>query len=294
VPDPVTVLEALAAAVLASALTWAGGRWAGRGAGWVWSLAVGLGFYLGLAILGIQPRWPIREDQDRLLGLVAPGILLAEAVCRSLKTPTRLGAAARFVAAMAVAPAILHGSSYAADLAGPGSAEWPPPWRWLIFGGLGLATAGDWSGLVWIQAQSGSAVRIPLALATALLGSGLAVMLSGYASGGLIAIPLAAAIVGASVAAAIARADAHDTSPGVGLIGLSGVLMMGVFFGRLRTAEAVVLFLSPLLAGIPEAYPLSRLNPRFRTVLGVVLTTCAVAAATATTWRRFAADAAGL
>ncbi|APW59530.1 hypothetical protein [Paludisphaera borealis] len=291
--EPVTLLEALTAAAMVSALTWAIGRWAGRGGCWVWCLAVGLGFYLGLAILGVRPRWPIREDQDRFLGLVLPGILAAEAVCRSLKTPSRLGAAARLVAATAVAPVLLHGSSYVVDHAGPGSAEWPSAWRWLIFGGLGLATACNWSGLVWIQTRSGSAVRVLVALATAALGAGLAVMLSGYASGGLTALPLAAAIVGASIAASF-RAEAPDTAPGVGLIGLEGVLMMGAFFGRLRTAEAVVLFLAPLLAGIPEAYPLSRLGPRFRTVLGVGLTACAVAAATATTWRRFAADAVGL
>lgn len=288
---PVVVLEALTAAVLASALGWAAVRRAGRGTCWVWCLAVGLGFYLGLAILGVRPRWPIREDQDRFLGLVLPGTLLAEAVCRTLRLPTRLGFAARLVAATAVAPLLLHGSSYIVDHAGPGSAEWPPPWHWLNFGGLGLATACNWSGLVWIQTRSGSAARIPLALATAVLGAGLAVMLSGYASGGLIALPLSAAIVGASVAALISDADDRDTAPGVGLVGLCGVLMMGTFFGRLRAAEAVVLFLAPLLTGIPEVTPLSRLSPRCRTVLGIVLTACAVAATTGSNWRRFAADA---
>jgi len=284
--EPITVLEALTAAALVSALSWAAGRWAGLGAGWAWSLAVGLGFYLGLAILGVRPRWPIREDQDRFLELLLPAILAVEAV-------RRLQFSWRLVMATAVAPAILHGSSYVVDLAGPGSAEWSPFWRWLIFGGLGLTIAGNWSGLAWIQSRAGSAVRVPLAQAMALLGSGLAVMLSGYASGGLTVLPLAAAIFGASIAPAFRGGD-PDTAPGVGLIGLAGVLMMGTFFGRLRTTEAVVLFLAPLLAGIPEIPPLARLSPRFRTVLGVVLTACAVAAATATTWRRFAADAAGL
>jgi hypothetical protein len=295
VPEPVALLNALTAASLVSAVAWTiGGRTARGGSGWVWCLAVGLGFYVGLAFLGVGPRWPIREDQDRFLGLVVPGILAAEAVFGSLKSPMRLGAAGRFGVGLAVAPAILFGSSYVADLAGPGSAEWPLGRRSLIFGCLGLATACNWSGLLWIQHRSGSAVRGAIASATAILGAGLAVMLSGYASGGLTALPLAAAIVGACAAAMLTRADDRDVAPGVGLIGLCGVLLMGTFFGRLRTAEAVVLFLAPLLAGIPEVVPQLRGNRRSRTVLGLVLTACAVGAALATTWRRFSADLAGL
>ena len=292
--EPITVLAALSASGLVSALAWSAGRWWRLGGGWAWSLALGLGCYVGLAVLGVHPRWPLREDQDRLLGLVLPTILAAEAVLRTLRLPSRLGFASRLFAASAVAPAILHGSSYLVDLAGPGSAEWPPIRRWLILGGLGLGTACNWSGLVWIQSRTRSAIRIPLALATALLGAGLAVMLSGYASGGLTALPLALALLGATAAAGLFGADDRDTAPGVGLIGLSSVLMMGVFFGRLRIVEAVVLFVSPLLAGVPETNRPSRLSPRFRTALGVALTACAVLAAIATAWRRFAAEVAGL
>lgn len=292
--EPITILSALAASGLTSAMVGAAGRGAARfGDGRAWSLAVGLGFYVGVAVLGVRPRWPMREDQDRFLGLVMPTILAAEPLFRTLRRPSLLGIAARLVAAATVAPAILYGSSYVEDLAGPGSAEWSPIRRCLMLGGLGLATACNWSGLVWMQARTRSAILLPLAQATALLGAGLAVMLSGYASGGLIAVALAFAVLGATAVAAAHGVDERFRSPGVGLVGLSGVLMMGAFFGRLRTIEAVTLFVAPLLAGVPEILLGARLSPRFHAVLGGALAACAAVAATATAWRRFVVDAGG-
>lgn len=285
--EPIPLLAALAASGLTSALLVSAGRWARLGDRWVFSLAVGLGCYLGLAILGVRPRWPNREDQDRFLGIVLPMILAAEAGFRLLRQPSRLGFAARLAAATAVAPAIVYGSSYVVDLDGPGSAAWPPIRRSLIFGSLGLATACNWSVLVWGQSRTRSTVVIPLAQATALLGAGPAVMLSGYASGGLTALPLALALFGAIAAGAAAAV-------GVGLVGLCSVLMMGAFFGRLGTVEAVVLFIAPLLAGVPEMALRARSSPRFLAVLGFALTALAVLAAIAAAWRRFAADVAGL
>jgi len=300
-PEPLVVLESLIVALLASSLTWSAGRWGFRraegwapGAGWRWSLAVGLGFYLGAVVLGVSPRWSIREDQDRFLVMVLPGILAAEALLPGLRASAYLGFILRFAVSALVAPALLHGSSYVADLAGPGTAEWPSSRRWLIFGAFGLAISCNWSYLVWIQKRSRSAVRVPWSLAIVLLGAGLVVMLSGYASAGFLALPLSAAILGASFAAQLWRADAHDTAPGVGLIGLCGILTMGAFFGRLRTADALALFLAPLLASVPEAGPFARLGRRARTFLGIALTAVATALVTASAWRRFAADAAGL
>ena len=285
--EPVAALWAIAASGLTSALLVGAGRRAGLGDVWAFGPAVGLGCYIGLSILGVRPRWPMREDQDRFLGIVLPAILAAEAAVGILRRPSRPGFAARLLAATAVALAILYGSSYLVDLDGPGSAEWPPIRRCLILGGLGLATACNWSALVWIQSRSRSAALIPLALATAVSGAGPAIMLSGYASGGLIALPLALALFGAIVAGAA-------SGVGVGLVGLSGVLMMGAFYGRLGAVEAVVLFLAPSLAGVPETALRSRPNARFHAALGFGLTACAVLAALVTAWRRFASDVSGL
>ena len=56
-----------------------GGHVAARGptAGWV--VGIGGGYYLGCWLLEIRPRWPIREDLDRLLGLVIPAVLARRA-----------------------------------------------------------------------------------------------------------------------------------------------------------------------------------------------------------------------
>lgn len=298
-PEPVAVFKALSVAALISAVLAASRRWSAPialrpNAGRAWCLAVGVGFYLGLSLLGVRPRWPIREDQDRFLGLVVPVALAAELVLRALQSPTRAGFAVRLVAASALAPVVLYGSGYVADLAGPGSAEWSPGTRWSVFLGSGLTAACVWSGLVEIQARSGSAVRIPLAQAVSLLASGVVVMFSGYASGGLTALPLAAAMLGACVGAGIAGAGPRETSTGIGFVGLSCMLMMGMFFGRLRTVDALVLYLSPLLTGIPESPPFSGMGPRFRTMLSVFLTACAALAVAATAWRRFSAVGVGL
>src|SRR5262245_39225981 len=121
-PEPRVLVESVVVALVASALAWSVGRWAFRrsdgrapGAGWRWSLAVGLGFYIGAAVLGVRPRWSIREDQDRFLGLVLPGILVAEALLPALCSPTRLGAVLRLGFSALVAPVLLFGSSYVAD-----------------------------------------------------------------------------------------------------------------------------------------------------------------------------------
>jgi len=291
-PDPLLVLKALAVAFGASALVGAVGlRLArGRAAGWVWSLAIGAGAYLGLAVLGIRPRWPMREDQHRLLGLVLPAILLIEAAGdwpRAPRWPRRLG---RLALSLAVAPALLHGSVYVADLAGPGSAEWSPAARWLIFAGLGLALFGVWSCLAWTHRRSESGPQTPLALAIAIGGAGLTILLSGYASGGLIGLPLAAAIVGAGAANRCDRAAAPGV--GVGVVGLFGVLCLGYFFGRLRADAAVVLFLSPLSAMVFEAPPRFRLGRRWRAA-DLALVACVVGLVVVFAARRFAAVAGG-
>jgi len=295
VPDPLMVLKALAVAVFASALVGAvGGRLSkGRPSGWAWSLAIGAGSYLGLAILEIRPRWPMREDQHRLLGLVLPAILLIEAVGSAIRPPRWLVVMERLAASLAVAPVILYGSIYVADLAGPGSAEWSPAMRWLIFAGLGLALFGVWSGMVWIERRSSFGVGTPLTLAMTIAGAGPTVMLSGYASGGLIGLVLAGAIVGAAATAAWASGDARGAAAGVGVgvVGLFSMLAIGFFFGRLRADAAIVLFLSPLAAAIAEAPLPFRLNRKGRTAAGLTLVACVVGLVVAFAAWRFAADA---
>ncbi|AMV38462.1 hypothetical protein [Planctomyces sp. SH-PL62] len=257
----------------------------------VQAAAVAIGAAVGLAVLGVRPRWPLREDQDRFLGLVLPGVLVLEAVVGAVGLPRWGAVGLRLAASMAVAPALLYGSIYLADLAGPGSALWPPGRRYPILVGLGAALFGVWWVLGWAARRSGSAVRVPLALATAIGGAGAAVMLSGYASGGMNGLPLAGAVAGGAVAATLFRGDARHALPGFGAVVLFGLLVVGSCFGELRRDVAAVLFLAPLLAAVPEHPALLRLSPRVRTALALVLVGTATALAVGLTFQRFQAGA---
>ena len=283
-PDPIRMLGATAAALCVAALAAALGRGAsrGRGAAIVQAVAIAAGAAAGLAVLGVRPRWPMREDQDRFLGLVLPASLLMEAVAGGIGASGRARLALRLASATAVAPAILHGSSYVADLAGPASALWPPARRGPILAGLGLLLFGVWSFLNRTASRSGSTARVPLALATAMLGAGACVMLSGYASGGMNGLPLAGALAGAGLAAGDGR-----PALGFGAVALFGLLLSGWAFGELRPDAAAGLLLAPMLAAVPESPPLLRLPPRLRTGLALILVAAATAAAVGATFVRF-------
>jgi hypothetical protein len=79
-PDPVLMLEALAAAALTAAAVcawpWRRPRAARASAGGV--LGVGLGFFAGCWWLGLRLHWPPREDMDRFLLLLFPAVIGVE------------------------------------------------------------------------------------------------------------------------------------------------------------------------------------------------------------------------
>ena len=87
-PDKVRMLEALAAAALVAAvvlLLCGLGRkrrpaWAASGA----VLGVGLGFCVGGYWLGVRPHWPPREDQDRLLLILLPTVVVVEVIATAV------------------------------------------------------------------------------------------------------------------------------------------------------------------------------------------------------------------
>ncbi|OJW22595.1 MAG: hypothetical protein BGO49_01020 [Planctomycetales bacterium 71-10] len=292
-PDPILMLEALAAALVASALVAAAGRLGGRRwAAASQAAAIALGVAAGLAVLKVHPRWPMREDQDRFLGLVLPAVVLLESLPGSVRFPGWARIGARLLASAAVAPALLFGSSYVADLAGPGSATWPPAQRCAILAGLGATLFAGWSLLNWTARRSGSAFRVPFALAGATAGASGCVMLSGYATGGMNGLPIAGALAGAAIAAALLRGDDRDALPGVGIVALSGLLLSGYAFGELRPDAAVALFLAPLLCAVPEAPPLAGLKPWARSAIALALVATATAAVVGLTLHRFQAAAA--
>lgn len=283
-PDPMLMIKALATAAVISALVAAAGR---RRAGAFQALAVFLGAAAGLAMLGVRPRWPMREDQDRFLGLVLPGVILAEAVLNSIRTPALFRSPSMILVSAVVSPTLLFASVYVADLSGPGSAIWPPLQRYVILAGLGAALFFAWWLQAWTARRSGSALRVPLSLATAILGASACVMLSGYATGGMNGLPIAGALAGSAIAAAWFRGDGLNAMPGVGITALFGLLLSGWAFGELRTDAAALLFLAPLLATIPEIPPHARLRPWARSTIAMTLVATAAAGVTGLTIHRF-------
>jgi hypothetical protein len=92
-----------------------------RSPGARWVVGLGAGYYLGCGMLEIRPRWPIREDLDRLLVLVIPAVLLAELLGAIPRLPRWLIWALRVVVAGLGARVLLHGSMYLSGPAGTGS-----------------------------------------------------------------------------------------------------------------------------------------------------------------------------
>jgi hypothetical protein len=284
-PDPIVMAEAAAAALVVAALVLAARSPDAR-----WVVGLGAGYYLGCWMLEIRPRWPIREDLDRLLILVIPAVLLVELLGAIPRLPGWLIWALRVVVAGLAARVLLHGSMYLSGPAGPGSSAWTTPQAWLILGSIAAAEVVAWVLLVLLARRSPGA-SLPIALALAVGGASMAVMLSAYLAGGQAGLPLSAAILGASLVALAMRDASRSVAPiGVAVVGLSSLLVIGRFFGELRTEHAVLLFAAPLLAWIPEFPRLRRLPPWGHGLLRVVLVGLVVSGVVADATRRFLAN----
>jgi hypothetical protein len=294
-PDPIQMAQATGLAFAASALllgifTWWGRRRA-TGPTWIdagWVLGIGTGFYLGCWLLGLRPHWPPIEDMDRLLAIVVPAALGVETLSAFPKIPRWLIWTLRLVIAACLARVLLHGSIYLSD-SGPGTLAWSAATAWLILRLMEAALATSWVLLV-LLAQRSSAVSTVVCLAIVSGGSAITIMLSAYASGGQAGLPLAAALLGASVVAMIAPGPARLTVPiGLAIVGLSSLLVIGRFFGELRTDHAVLLFIAPLLAWLPELPFLRKMPPWARGLTRVLLVIVVVSGVLADAGRRFAA-----
>jgi len=291
-PDPVLIVTAMGVAAAAAAVVllicgrpWRAARTAWFDAGWV--LGVGAGFLLGCLVLGIRPHWPPREDQDRLLALVLPAILVVELLAPFPRVPRWLIWPSRSAVAASGAGVLLHGSSYLSDIAGPGTREWSLAQAWLVLGGLAAI-----QGVVWVLlamlARRAPGLSHAVCLSVASAGAALTVMLSGYASGGQVGLPLAAALVGVAVAALVLPRALRATGPtGVAIVGLFSLVVIGRFFGQLTSAHAVLLFCAPLLGWLPELPYLRRLRPWARGLTRVILVGALVSAVVVDAQQKF-------
>jgi hypothetical protein len=275
-PDPLHILQVLAAvAALAAAIPllcgwpWHSPRPARVSAGGV--LGVGLAFFLGCWLLGFEPHWPPREDQDRLLLVLLPAVVAVELAAAIPALPLWLPWLLRLAIAAGAGRVLLHNTTYLSDLAGPGSREWSPAQTWLILGALAGALVEVWLALIALARRT-TGRSVALALAMTCGGTAITIMLSGYTSGGQLALSLSAALAAATIASLVLSPPADMTGAlGVGVVGLFGLLVIGRFFGQLTTTHAALLFFAPLLCWLVELPGVRWLNPRLGAVLQLLL-----------------------
>jgi hypothetical protein len=294
-PDPISILSAIGAALAVSAVVLVVFGWHGRktgtpGADIGWVVGPGAGFLLGCCVLGKVPHLRLVEDLDRLLLLALPAVVLIELLGAFHRVPRPLVWFLRATLAACVAPILLHGTSYITDQAGPGTADWSTAQAFQILGGLAAALIAVWALLSLLSARVGGASPA-ICLAISCAGAGLAIMISGYMSGGQATLALAGGLAGAAVVALALGWSSRGARPlGVALVALYSLVVTGRFFGELSTTHAIVLFASPLLAWLPELPPVRRLPRWARELTRVLLVGLVVAAVVADEVRTFVAN----
>src|SRR5262245_35832439 len=255
-------------------------------------LGTGAGFLAGCLFLGLGPRWPALEDRDRFLVVLLPLVLLVEAVAAPAAVPRWLAWLLRLAVAAAAAPILLYQTSYLADLAGPGTAEWSPGQARLVLSSLAAVLAVTW-GVLALLPWRVPGPRTTGALALACGTAGVCVMLSGYMMGGQLGFPLAGALAGVATLWLCLPATRQTAPPvGVGLVGLFAILVLGRFIGALTTMTALYLLAAPLLSWAAEGPGLGRLGPRTRDAVALLLVALPLLVVAASTHRQFEADSA--
>ncbi len=137
-PDPIVMAKAAALAAFVTALaTWLLGRLSRPLGG---PLGAGLGILAGAWALGLAPR--VSQGTRLRAAAAGPrsGAILAECVAS-----LRLGWLMRLAVAAGAVPVLVHGSSYVADLSGPGTREWSPGLAAGLFAGLAAALFLSWT-----------------------------------------------------------------------------------------------------------------------------------------------------
>jgi hypothetical protein len=254
-------------------------------------LGAALALYMGCWLSGYWPRWPPREESDRLLFLLMPALVGVELLAVFVRRGIWIWIPRLLLAAVA-ARTLLHDTSYLADLSGPGTREWSPAQTACILGGLSVVLAGVW-GLLILLARRSSGQPLALAVALACAGATLTIMLSGQASAAAFGFPLMAAVGGAAVASLVlsGRSDLGGVL-GLGVFGLFALLIIGRFFAQLSTNHAVLLFFAPLLCWLPELPSIRRARPLVRDGGRFLLTAVPVVLAIALAWQQFVQDTA--
>ena len=213
-------------------------------------LGIGLGLSVGYYLLSLNLTWPPMSGLDRLLLIVIPTALGIELIASFQLMPNWFAWLLRACFAATISRILLHGSVYLTD------------WSWsqagIVLTVSCVLLLGVW-GLLCSLSERSPGVSIPLVLCLTIPCAGATVMMAGYIKGGAAAFPLSAALLATTLTGIAVTKKSYtsaDFDPrmiiAVGVVGLFGVLFIGRFFGRIATAEAIILLLTPLLCWATE------------------------------------------
>ena len=248
-PDLLLYLQAVVVALSASALAVLALGWRAKSPSQmlvssICVAGVAIGQVAGCIWLRLPVGWPPASALDRYLVVLLPAAMVVELLAALPKFPPWGVPALRCLLAASMARVLLHQSVYLD--------EWTA-WQAV----MALAVCAALASGVWLLlarlAERSPGISLPLALALAIQGAGVAIMFAGYLRGGAAAMVAAAALLGASLACAlVAKQVPLPALVGLGVVGLCSLLFIGVFFGRLPTASAVALLTTPLLCWLTE------------------------------------------
>lgn len=247
------------------------------------ALGIGIGFFVGCLVLGLDLHRLPGEATDRLFLILLPATVGAELIAAVVGQRRWLACIPRALVAAPAAWILLQGSVYLTD-------SWTPRERWLYLGGMAVALFAAWLALNRLAARSPSRA-IPLALAITTGAAGITIMLSGYSTGGQMGVPLSAALAAAAMASfLVAGLIEWRGTIGVGIVMLFSLLVLGRFFGSLTTLHAVLLFIAPLLAWTSELPVIKKLRTWQRGVTQLLVVAILLSVVVFRAERKFAAD----
>lgn len=227
---------------------------------------------LGMLALRILPGFPPASAADRFLCLL-PVLVLADLA--DLVTSPRNHRLLQQLALLTIVPVVLHQSVW---LTQPAAATvlGKTPNGWLLLICLApLPPAGAWL-LQQITADSrrtSAAACLPASLVCCLLSCGIVIMLGGYLKGGLLAVPLAGSMLPSALRHALGPPQSSARLPLTFCWGsLCGLLLIGLFFGRLTTVQAGCFATIPLLAVLPVLPPHPVSDCRRQTLIRTAVT----------------------
>lgn len=256
-PEPLLYLKAMAivvvvsvASVLTMLVVW---RFVSKT--WLNSVSVlgmGIGLTVGYYVMAFRLVWPPVNGLDRFLTIVLPVTLGIELIAGFSNLPNWVAWILRISLAVMIPRILLHGSVY---LSGNDWTLWQAATTMLA---CTLLLAVVWSLLFWLSQRS-PGVSISLALYLATLCMGLIVMMGGYIRGGAAAFPLAGVLLASPIwirwiTTNYGRLDYSGDSAvlGIGVVGLFGLLLVGVFFGRVSMICGLATLLAPLICWSTE------------------------------------------